>query len=88
VAEDAKTPLLVAQGEIDVLNKELELFRRQELKTKKVVETLALQKEQERKAHQVRFEKTTEKNKTKTTGWMLFCLIGLGGHGRIRMSFG
>lgn len=57
MAEDAKTPLLVAQGEIDVLNKELELFRRQELKTKKVVETLALQKEQERKAHQVRWKK-------------------------------
>jgi hypothetical protein len=70
VAEDAKTPLLVAQGEIDVLNKELELFRRQELKTKKVVETLALQKEQERKAHQVRMEE-------EKTGWMLVGLTRL-----------
>ena len=46
--------VVVVQGEIDILNKELESFRRKEMRTRKEIESLELQKDQERKAHQVR----------------------------------
>jgi hypothetical protein len=51
--EDAKTPLLVAQGEIETLKRELEAYRRHEIRTKKELESLDIKVELERKALQV-----------------------------------
>lgn len=61
MVEDAKTPLIVAQGEIERLEKELDLHIRIEHKAQKDIESLEIQKEQQRKLTQKAEESTFKK---------------------------